>query len=112
MELRPLKASILALLLLAPALLCAADRGIPALRDAGRRLSAAESIHCFCHDASLPGEGTLRAPDTPSPRALYFPVAAADLRPIAGDRLVFASPPAPPVIPAPEPLTPPPINRI
>jgi len=109
MESRRLHALLLAVLLLAPALLCAAGQGIPALRDAGRRLSAAEGIHCFCHSASRGGEGSLRAPEAPSPRALYFSVDAPVLNAGGAQFLTFALLPGPPDVPSREPLTPPPI---
>jgi hypothetical protein len=109
MEARRIKSALLAVLLLAPALLCAADRGIPALRDSNRRLSAVEGIHCFCHGAQRPGEGSVRAPESPSPRALYFPLAAPVLDAGHPRSLIVVFPPAPPGVLAREPLTPPPI---
>jgi hypothetical protein len=101
------RAILLALLLLAPSLLCAAD---PAERSAprgARRIGSTEGIHCFCHSASQPGAASMSRPDAPAARTLYATVAAfvpdrgsvsmiAVVREIPAAGLVSPKPPTPP----------------
>ncbi|MDP3939417.1 MAG: hypothetical protein Q8R92_14955 [Deltaproteobacteria bacterium] len=101
-----------AMLILAPALLCAtsprdaspAGPGTPAAR-----INAKEGIHCFCHPAGEARSGVIRAPESLSASAHYL-IALLDGRPdtVAG-RLAPDSAPFAADQPAPEPLLPPPV---
>ncbi len=65
------RAILLALLLLAPSLLCAADPAERSVPRGARRIGSTEGIHCFCHSGSQPGAASMSQPDAPSSRALY-----------------------------------------
>ncbi len=101
-----------AMLILAPALLCATSLGnfsTAGPSSAAARMNAGEGIRCFCHPAAE-RSGVIRAPENVSASALYL-IALLDGRPdtvagrLAPDSALFAADQ-----PAPEPLLPPPVS--
>jgi len=103
------RAILLALLLLAPSLLCLADPdGLSAPRVPSR-IGAAEGIRCFCHPGAQEGAASLSKADGPVARLLYAATVVHALEPgsppaifahrdIPAAGLISLEPPTPPPI--------------
>lgn len=105
-------AFIAALLILAPAVLCATAPRPGAPAGASRSLRGSEGIHCFCHKPAAGTAGTIQSSEAPAARIVYLPQALITGRHARPGALPHARPGVPALRPAPEPLLPPPIRTL